>query len=199
MKKLLFLTIAAWAAIGTAAHAEQPIPPISKPTFSSVSIQLAEPANDVFIGNSIGWRVSLHDDHRVVTLTRAARYATATDLIFETATGVTVYDVARNGVARINDDRRIVRDGGALELAPVRVSILEFPAEIKRIEGSGALRAHLLVVTSHRYVALKYVSSSDFDPKRLGPLTVTTDSGKYSFVITAGDGGAPVYRVADGN
>ncbi len=155
---------------------------------------------EVFIGNSIGWLVSVRDDRRVVTVMRNARYATATNMIFVTPGGLATYDIARDGRVELDTDRRIMPNNGTLELAPVRVSVLEFPGEVMRVEWTRPLALQVQAVIHHQYVALKYAPMIG-GPKTSGPrrLTVTTDSGKYSFNLVAGTDGAPVYRVTEGN
>lgn len=175
-----------------AAHAGAPDQPFR--------VQLDTPIGEVFIGNSIGWLVSVHDDRRVVTVMRNARYATATNMIFVTPGGLATYDIARDGRVELDTDRRIMPNNGTLELAPVRVSVLEFPGEVKRVEWTRPLALQVQAVIDHHYVALKYAPMIG-GPTISGPrrLTVTTDSGTYSFNLVAGTDGAPVYRVSEGN
>lgn len=163
-------------------------------------VQSDTPISEVFIGNSIGWLVRVRDDRRVVTVTRNARYATATNMIFVTPGGLASYDIAKDGRCERNTDRRIMPNNGTLELAPVRVSVLEFSGEVKQVEWTRPLALQVQAVIDHHYVALKYAPMIG-GPKTNGPrrLTVTTDSGKYSFNLVAGTGGAPVYRVGEGN
>jgi hypothetical protein len=192
MKKLIHLIAAAAASIATMAYAGTAI--------HSLSIESPDPINKVFIGNSIGWDVRIHADHRVASITRYPRDATATNLIFLTPGGVVTYDIAQDGRTRPNDDRRILRDGETLELAPLRASVLELPADVKQIRWTRSVAQQLQIVIDHRYVALKYVPLPDNlkikEPRRL---TVTTASGSYSFDVVNGAGGAPLYRVVDGN
>ncbi len=192
MKKLIHLIAATAASIATMAHAGTAI--------HSFSIESHDPISKVFIGNSIGWDVRIRADHRVATITRYQRDATATNLIFLTPGGVVTYDIAQDGRTRPDDDRRILRDGGALELAPLRVSVLELPDDVKQIRWTRALALQLQTVIDHRYVALKYVPLPD-NLKIKGPrrLTFTTASGSFSFDVVYGAGGAPLYRVVDGN
>lgn len=191
MKKFIHLITAALATFATMAHAGS--------TIHSVSVQSADQINDAFIGDSIGWEVRVHNDQRTWTIARHAAYATATDLIFVTPSGLMAYDIARDGKATPNDDRRTMRNGGTLELAPLRVSVLELPGEVKEVAWTRPLALQILTVVDHRYVALKYVPLTDLKIKGPRRLTITTDSGKYSFDVAAGAGGAPIYRVVDGN
>ena len=191
--KIIHWVTAAIAVISTAtAYAGSPIQP--------VSIQSETPISKVLIGNSIGWLVRVRDDHRAVTIERNAQYATATDMIFVTPTGLVIYDIAKDGRVDLNTDRRIMRNDGKLELAPVRVSVLEFPDTVKQVEWTRPLALQVQAVIDHHYVALKYAQMIG-GPNITGPrrLTITTESGKYSFNVVAGTSGAPVYRVVDGN
>ena len=111
-----------------------------------------------------------------------------------------IYDIAKDGRVDLNTDRRIMRNDGTLELAPVRVSVLEFPDTVKQVEWTRPLALQVQAVIDHHYVALKYAQMIG-GPNITGPrrLTITTESGKYSFNVVAGTSGAPVYRVVDGN
>lgn len=120
MKKLVSLIFAACAAIATTAHAAGAV---------QSSIHLTDSPSDAFIGDSIDWNVKFGKDPRDVVFSPRGSSASATDMIFLTPGGPAVYDIAKNGAATPNNDRRIVQDGGTLELAPVRVSILELPRE----------------------------------------------------------------------
>jgi hypothetical protein len=189
MKKLVSLIFAACAAIATTAHAAGAV---------QSSIHLTDSPSAAFIGDSIDWSVDFGKNPRDVVLRPRGASASATNVIFLTPGGPTVYDIAKNGAATTNNDRRLVRDGGTLEIAPVRVSILELPGEITKVEASKALRLRIKGVIDHRYIALKYLTVDDTGIKESGRLTVTTDSGRYSFGVAVGAGGAPVYRVATG-
>lgn len=189
MKKLVSLIFAACAAIATTAHAAGAV---------QSSIHLTDSPSDAFIGDSIDWNVKFGKDPRDVVFSPRGSSASATNMIFLTPGGPAVYDIAKNGAATPNNDRRIVQDGGTLELAPVRVSILELPGEITKVEASKSLRLHIKGVVDHRYIALKYLPVDETGIKESGRLTVTTGSGTYSFAVAVGSGGAPVYRLATG-
>ncbi|CAB3753931.1 hypothetical protein [Paraburkholderia humisilvae] len=186
MKKLASLIFATCAAIATAAHAEGA---------GQSAIHLADSPSVAFIGDSIDWNVHFGKDGRDIVLSPRASVANETNMIFLTPGGPAAYDIAKNGAATPDNDRRIVQNGGTLELAPRRVSILELPGEITRVEASRSLRLHIMGEADHRYVALKYLPFHDSRIKETGRLTVTTDSGTYSFDVAVG-AGAPVYRLA---
>lgn len=191
MKKFTLLICAAITSISTMAYAG--------PTTRSFSLESTDPISDIFIGDSIGWEVRVREDHRMVTITRGARYAAPTDLLFVTPGGLAAYDIANDGRPTPNEDRRILRSGDALELAPLHVSVLELPGEVTRVEWTRPLSLQIMTVVDHRYVALKYVPLDHLKIQGPRRLTIATNSGKYTFDMTTSPGGAPIYRVVDGN
>ncbi|MFP3637716.1 hypothetical protein [Paraburkholderia sp. SIMBA_054] len=168
---------------------------ISSHALATQKIDGAGPIDAVFAGNSVGWRINVAQDRRSASVTPLAPYARPSDVIFLTGEGLEAFDLARDGKVTRNDDRRVIASGDTLEFAPARAVVLEFPAEITHVSWTRATALQTLVEVQGRFLAAKYAGSPDL--RLTGPrvLTVNTANGVYTFQVTTGPGGAPIYRV----
>ncbi|MBN3761182.1 hypothetical protein [Burkholderia sp. Ac-20365] len=156
----------------------------------------------VFAGNTKEWNFVLSHDKREVTLELAARHAAATDIVLVTDTGVVAYDIASNGTVTPNADRRILRDGEVVELDRTNAVVLELPEPVVGVEFSKPFALAAQTAVRGRYIGLKYIARDErgltqfFAGKGPQRMTVKTEKGSYTFTLTMGTGGAPVYKVA---
>lgn len=75
--------------------------------------------------------------------------------------------------------------------------VVEMPDAVEHVDVTRPLGRQMLVEADGRYLAVKYAPLIELTSKGPKQISVTTASGRYSFNVVAGNGGAPIYKVGN--